>query len=282
MKKHRNNKRSVIKLNRLTKRPRGTTLSWDKIRPWISVAVTLVAAIFLLAVVPWFFHQVVFVTNKTFVLRSFDIKGGETFTPALLEELLGRGDQPLRLGSPLFAVDIVKKQRDFLKSADQIRDITITRLLPDTLKVRIIERRPIIRVDAKDGLVADEEGVTFVRYRGTSDLPLLTGVEGYDTSIDHNLTSMALAAAHLVAFLEDQPFRIPITSIDVSHLDHLKLTLIDNKQVLLSWPQMLNPDGGSKKSLRQTLEKLAQALNTEDGRNRLFWNATVPGRIYAE
>ena len=75
---------------------------------------------------------------------------------------------------------------------------------------------------------------------------------------------------------------IPVVSIDAAHPDHLTLTLVDQKQVALSWPGMLDPNGGSREHLRRTLAELSRAMNTAGGRSRRYWNATVPGRIAAE
>ena len=256
--------------------------AWSAVRPWVAGGIVIAALVFILAAAPWVFRHAVFVTNKTFVLRTFDIEGGETLTPGLMEELLGSGDQPLKAGTPLFAVNIAAKQREFLQAAHNVRDIRITRVLPDTLKVRIVERRPLVRVERIGGLVADSEGAIFVRYRGIAELPLLTGLEGFDTALGGRLSGMALAGIRLVAFLENQPFRIPVVSIDAAHPDHLTLTLVDQKQVALSWPGMLDPNGGSREHLRRTLAELSRAMNTAGGRSRRYWNATVPGRIAAE
>lgn len=276
--------RQALKRARASRGRRGRSkgATWAALRPWVLGALVIAALAFICAATPWVFRAAVFVTNDTFVLRTFDIEGGETLTPGLMEELLGSGQQPLKTGMPLFAVNIASKQLEFLESAHQVRDIRITRVLPDTLKVRIVERRPLVRVEEIGGLVADSEGAIFIRYRGTAELPLLTGLEGFDTALGGRLTGMAMAAVHFVAFLDNNSFSIPVISIDAAHSDHLVLDLIDQKKVAFAWPGMLQPNGGSKEHLRQNLTGLMRAMNTAGGRSRYHWNATVPGRIAAE
>jgi len=266
--------------NRAHGRPGGH--AWAGLRPFAVGAAVCLAIAFILIFSPWIFRNGVFVMNRAFVLRHLDIEGGESLTPDLVRELLGSGGEPLVEGMPLFAVDIARKQQDFLERAPNIKDIRITRLLPDTLVVRIAERRPLVRIEPGGGLVADDEGAIFVRYRGTAGLPLLMGLEGIETPLGGRLSGMARAAIFLVGFMENQPFRLPALAADAAHPDYVVLTLVDQKQVAIAWDGMLNADGGSRENLRRKLAELSRAMNTVGGRSRRFWNATVTGRITAE
>ncbi len=256
--------------------------SWWGLRPYVLGSLVFLSILFILICSPWVFRNGIFVMNKTFVLRHLDIEGGETLTSDLVRELLGRGGEPLVEGMPLFAVDIARKQNDFLQRAPNIKNIRITRLMPDTLVVRIVERRPLVRIEPGSGLVADSEGAIFVRYRGTAGLPMLAGLEGIDTSLGSRLSGMSMAAVFLIELLEHQRFRIPIVTADAAHPDFVLLTLVDQKQVAIAWDGMLEPGGGSTENLRRKLAELSRAMNTAGGRSRRFWNATVTGRIAAE
>jgi hypothetical protein len=263
----------------------GAGIWWTSLRPFMVGTVVFLALLFILFFSPWVFRKGVFVLNKTFVMRQLDVDGGETMSPALVRDLLaaGSGDNRVMIGMPLFGFDMEGTRREFLLRALNIKNLRMTRLLPDKLVVRIVERRPIMRIEP-GGLVVDDEGIIFPRYVSVSGLPLLTGVNGIQASPGGSLTGMARAAVFLVSCLGKKPYQLPVTEIDAAMPDHLVLTLIDQKQVVLAWDGMLDACGGSPDGIRDLLTKLGElsrAMNTPAGRGRRFWNATVKGRFTA-
>jgi hypothetical protein len=221
------------------------------------------------------------------------VKEGSTSEEVLLKETApdpagdllaaGSGDNRITIGMPLFGFDMEGTRRDFLQRALNIKTLRMTRLLPDKLVVRVVERRPIMRMEP-GGLVVDDEGVIFPRYVSVSGLPLLTGVDGIQASQGSALTGMARAAVFLITCLEKKPFQLPVTMIDAAMPDYLVLTLIDQKQVTIAWDGMLEKHGGSQEGVLDLLTKLSElsrAMNTPAGRSKRFWNATVKGRFTA-
>jgi hypothetical protein len=263
----------------------GAGAVWTGLRPFMIGTVVFLALLFILFCSPWVFRRGVFVLNKTFVMRQIDVDGGETMSPALVRDLLaaGSGGNRVVIGMPLFGFDMEATRREFLLRALNIKSLRMTRLLPDKLVVRLVERRPIMRIEP-GGLVVDDEGVIFPRYVSVSGLPLLTGVDGIQAAQGSALTGMARAAVFLVTCLEKKPFQLPVTMIDAANPDYLVLTLVDQKQVILAWDGMLEARGGSQEGIRDLLVKLSElsrAMNTPAGRTRRFWNATVKGRFTA-
>jgi hypothetical protein len=263
----------------------GAGAVWAGLRPFLIGTVVFLALLFILFFSPWVFRKGVFVLNKTFVMRQLDVDGGETMSPALVRDLLaaGSGGNRIVIGMPLFGFDMEATRREFLQRALNIRTLRMTRLLPDKLVVRVVERRPIMRLEP-GGLVVDDEGVIFPRYVSVSGLPLLTGVDGVHASQGSPLTGMARAAVFLVTCLEKKSYQLPVILIDAALPDYLVLTLIDQKQVLLSWEGMLESSGGSPDGIRDLqikLSELSRAMNTPAGRSKRFWNATVKGRFTA-
>ncbi len=280
--------RLELKNGRKTNRKRGRSeegVSWTVMRPFLIGIVVFVALLFILIFAPWVFRKGVFVMNKAFVLRQFDIEGGETLTPPLVRELLEAETVANRvmIGMPLFGFDLERTRREFLLRAPNIKNMRMTRVLPDTLVIRIVERRPILRIGA-GGFVADSEGIIFSRYVSVNGLPRLTGVERADLAEGSELSGLARAAVFLITCLDETPVPLPVTGVDLANSDYLVLTLIDQKQVLFAWDGMLDPQCGGEagiRVLRTQLRGLAEAINSPSGRNRRFWNATVKGRFSA-
>ena len=85
------------------------------------------------------------------------------------------------VGANLFRLDIAQMQND-LRSLGWVSRIETEKKLPDTLRVRIVERTPVALVQAGERLqYVDENGVPFAELSpavGDSDLPLITGAEG--------------------------------------------------------------------------------------------------------
>ena len=228
------------------------------------------------------FREVYFIRNDRFVLRRLDIQGGTTLKADVmrdyLRELLG-----LREGASLFSVNLRRTRDELMREQPSIREITLVRRLPDRLDIRIIEREPILRVgnNRTAGLVADGEGFIFHRYVGVATLPALVGLDGVTVQSGKRLAGMAQAAVSLAVALDRLNIRLPVLSIDASREDYLLLTLADQKQVKLAWEEMDKSVAGTNDTLRKRLMELSRAINSEAGRNRRMWDATVPGRVYS-
>jgi hypothetical protein len=228
-----------------------------------------------------FFRHFYFQRNDRFVLRHLDIQGGTTLKSDVmrdyLAELLG-----LREGVNLFAVNLTRTRNELMREQPSIREMTLMRRLPDRIEIRIIEREPVARIGNRAaGLVVDREGFLFHRYVGVATLPAILGLEGVAVDSGKRLADMPQAAVDLITALDRAPVRLPLVTVDVSREDYLLLTLADRKQVKLAWEGMEKNGGASHEALRRRLAELSRAINSEAGRNRRLWDATVPGRIYS-
>jgi cell division protein FtsQ len=88
------------------------------------------------------------------------------------------------VGLNLFKIDIARVQRD-LGSLPWIARIDIEKNLPDTLRIKIVERTPVALVqgDGPDGRLTyvDDQGVAFAQLSptvGDDDLPVISGASG--------------------------------------------------------------------------------------------------------
>jgi cell division protein FtsQ len=85
------------------------------------------------------------------------------------------------IGANLFRIDIAKLQAD-LRRLGWVKRIEAEKKLPDTLRIRIVEREAVALAAAGDRLTyVDEDGVAFAELSpsvGDSDLPLITNASG--------------------------------------------------------------------------------------------------------
>lgn len=214
--------------------------------------------------------------SGTFTLRRLEIQAGETLGESRVREYL-----KLQVGMPLFAADIVRQQADFMHDAPPLQAVTIQRELPDKLKVRIVERIPLARF-ARKPLAVDAEGQVFVRYHGIEMLPCISGYEDLEIAPGMRVGGMALAAVDLLNALRASQVPLAVVDIDVDHLDYVYCTMSDQRRVKLAWRYMQDRDERSHKWLLAQLRGLAESMNSERGRPRSRWDATVPGRAYAQ
>ncbi len=117
-------------------------------------------------------------SDARFAIHHVEIIGAQRTARSDLDRVTQR-----YTGLNLFHLDIARLRRD-LTALPWVSRIEIEKKLPDTLRVRVVERTPVAL--AQDGeLVAyvDERGTRFAELTpsiGDPDLPLITGARGAD------------------------------------------------------------------------------------------------------
>ncbi len=211
-----------------------------------------------------------------FKLRKIEIETGDTLTPQRVLEYLA-----ITNGMPLFTLDLARSQEDFLRDAPTIQTLALRRRLPDAIAIRVVERVPLARF-ARRSLAVDAEGCVFVSYRGIELLPSICGYEAMELAPGARVCGMALAAVELLAQLRTANIPLAVVDVDVASEDYLLCTMSDQRRVKLAWQGMGRRDARSQRWLLAQLRGLGQAMNSERGRARSRWDATVPGRAYAQ
>ena len=80
------------------------------------------------------------------------------------------------LGKNILKVSLIKAKKFFLKNS-ALKDIEIKRIFPDTIKIKLHERRPLAMLKRVDGVyLIDEEGKIFEKKAGEK-YPLINGSE---------------------------------------------------------------------------------------------------------
>ena len=169
-----------------------------------------------------------------------------------------------------------------LKNVPQIKELKITRTMPNKVRVEVVERVPAVRLSG-DGRVADAEGVIFESYRGTSMLPLIAeNEESSDSKPGCKLSGMAAAALRLIIAAssksDDSP-PLKILKADATKVDYLLLTLGDYSQSLFAWPNMEDDTAASNEAMREQIRYQATAIATQIGSSGKVWDARILGRI---
>ena len=111
-------------------------------------------------------------SDARFALKTIEITGA-VHTPRAAIDTVARG----YVGANLFDLDIDRVQND-LRKLGWISRIETEKKLPDTLRVRVVERTPVALLQAGDRLqYVDENGVAFAELSpsvGDGDLPLIS------------------------------------------------------------------------------------------------------------
>ena len=115
-------------------------------------------------------------SDPSFAVRTIEIDGAVHTPAAALTEATQRYK-----GLNLFQIDIARVQHD-LRGLGWVRRIDIEKKLPDTLRIKITERKPVALVNRGERLMyADDEGTPFAELSarvGDEDLPLITKADG--------------------------------------------------------------------------------------------------------
>jgi cell division protein FtsQ len=134
--------------------------------------VLVVAAVVVAAGWTWRHTQ----SDARFALKTIEVTGA-VHTPRASVDSITRA----YVGGNLFKLDIANVQND-LGKLGWIRRIEAEKKLPDTLRVRIVERTPVALLQSGDRLrYVDESGVAFAELSpsvGDGDLPLITNAGG--------------------------------------------------------------------------------------------------------
>ena len=131
-----------------------------------------VAAIFaVLAAGGWIWRHTQ--SDASFALKTIEVTGA-VHTPRGAVDAVTRA----YVGGNLFKLDIANVQND-LGKLGWVSRIEAEKKLPDTLRIRIVERTPVALLQAGDKLqYVDESGAAFAELSpqvGDGDLPLITG-----------------------------------------------------------------------------------------------------------
>jgi len=194
----------------------------------------------------------------------------------------------IREGANLALIDFDARRREILKDLPNIRNIAVTRHLPDRVTITVEERRPVVRLavhgkPAATGRVADTEGVVFTCRRGTKLLPVIRERVTSVTPVGQTLSKRSLAALRLIETASDPEYlALGVLDADIAKEDFILVTLGNYSQAKIAWEGMDHPTPESRAALRKRLDHLLKAIQSNVCNDAKVWNATEPDRIYAD
>lgn len=211
------------------------------------IAVTLGGAYSVWLAGEWTLNRLVY-ENKAFAIEEIDV---QTDGVIALDQL--RGWSGVRLGQNLLALDLARVRRD-LEMVSLIQSASLERVLPHTLRVRVIERTPIAQINvlkpaAGGGIDAgvfllDQDGYVIVPLdphqrtaplsQSADDLPLISGISGTQVQAGRKIESPQLVAAlQLLVAFDRSPMQglVDLKRIDLATPDVLVVTTGQSSEV---------------------------------------------------
>ncbi len=205
--------------------------------------------------------------NSIFQLKELNIKCyGEVLTKNHIVEY-GK----LNGVNNIFGINLAETRKQLLTSP-RVKDVEISRTLPDTISIKVWERVAVARLDLGEYFVAiDREGIVLGPAPAKSALPIVfaniqpgitPGISLADTSIMHAIKILELCDTTPIGQI------VKIATLDVRRREEVDLTLIDGTKVKLSWQQMNGEQTLSRSYLEQKLMRLAENLRSAFERHK--------------
>jgi len=186
--------------------------------------------------------------NSAFAIEVLDVQTDGVIAVDQLRRWTG-----VRLGENLLALDTARLQRD-LRMVSLIQSVSVERVLPHTLRVRVVERDPIARVNvlrpggggriATSTFQLDSEGYVVVpleprqlvpRASKTSDdLPLITGINPNEVQAGRRIDlPQVQAALDFISAFERSPMvgMAEVQIIDVSQPEVLVVSTSQGSRI---------------------------------------------------
>ena len=228
------------------------------------LALQLVAATLALAALAWTGYARVMASERLRVLKV-DVRGGHFLSEGEVRELLGPA-----VGENILGLDI-EALKARLRASPWVADATVSRTLPDTLKVTIHERVPLALAEMDRLYLMDADGGRIDIYgprTAAFDLPIVRGLQGREGEARRD---RAQRAGALLKDLGD--LGAEISEVYVLGSGDVKVILRGPGETLLLGPPPCRPRFLAFLGLRRELAEKAPGTESYDLRFK--------GRIYA-
>ena len=227
-----------------------------------------------------FMRGLLFTDNERFRIEKIEIIDGQVKTKEMIREYLAY--EGIDTGTNLFSFNLREFEERYLKRNPLVKRISMTRILPDTLKVAIQERDPLVRLGQRNTLVADSDGFVFRLSSRLHRLPVIIGCKDPELHPGGFVHGAAERAVEVLAFCDNPRVGVRIVGIDISSKDYLLMHIYTKygiKKAPLTWKNMEKGIAHSEGSLKTKLKRLRQTITSDRGRHEVY-DATYPGSVY--
>jgi cell division septal protein FtsQ len=174
--------------------------------------------------------------NPAFRIEQIDVTTDGVLATEQLRRWAG-----VKKNENLFALDLTRVKRD-LELVPSVQSVAVERVLPHTLRIRVVEREPVAHVQ---NYLIDSTG--YVMIPPTAEqrslppqpgerYPYITGVNGNDVRLGKELDSPQLRAAlQFISAFERSPMAtvVDLASIDVSQTEVLRVVTAQQSEITL-------------------------------------------------
>jgi len=166
---------------------------------------------------------------------SLSVEGELTNSEALrkqLNDVLADLERKSGGSINLFKCDLKLLRTELTRHNPQLKDVKITRVLPEGLKVVAIDRVPVARIMSLKGKMIDRDGYVIPPVNGLRHLPILIGIHNRENivvgkeTINKDVEKCLELLNHLAIVPYGNIFEIYI--INCSNLEQLSMTLKGN------------------------------------------------------
>jgi len=163
-----------------------------------------------------------FTSSSYFFVKEVEVVGNNRLAVEDIVKSVG-----LAKDSNIFSVDI-SSISNVIRGNPWVKDVSVSRLLPDKLSVKLIERRPVAILSKKGIYLIGDDGTVMEKIEDYSaiPLPLLIGTDAIVKKIGNKLESSSVVTLiEALAFCEESSFitHRGISSIQIMRNDKINL-----------------------------------------------------------
>lgn len=260
----------------------GAGVKPHRVAVFVLIPMVLVLAVVLVWYCSLLIGRALYTRNDRFLIRHLEIKIGDgaVMTPELLKEYT-----QISKGMNLFDVNISRVRQDFLSGAPHVKSMDITRYLPNTLQIDVVERSPIACIIQRRhrDVAVDGDGHVFAARAAIKKLP---AIKKYDGSVMHpgdRVDGMMLAAVQIIEACENPLLGLSIESIEVGNREYLIMRVPyegKNRRIDIDWSGMGFRTKKAMDALLLKLSYVVSVLRSEHGRRISCLDATFEDRVY--
>ncbi|NQU39181.1 MAG: FtsQ-type POTRA domain-containing protein [Lentisphaerae bacterium] len=243
-----------------------------------AVPIAVIVGLFLLWLGIREVGKMLYARSDAFTIHHLEVRAASAQTRAL-----ARDYTQIKEGQNIFGFDI-RAVRDYvMANSPNFQSMSITRYLPDTVIIEVVDRTPLVRIGRRGGMVADLDGYVFISRAGITGLPEIVGYNGPDLQPGMQLDGGILASLQLVEACEGPRFEMGVERVDIGNPEALVVRLEyaeKKREVTITWSGMGQRGDEARQDLLSTLLFVKQAFDAPQGRRVSQLDATIEGRLY--